>query len=62
MEGSWWARSGWSRSGGFVRSREVRLDGLHSLGVSQEVPMLLAFGCWLLVQWESVVVIAGRVS
>jgi hypothetical protein len=41
-----------------VRFPEVRLDGFHSLGVSQEVPMLLAFGCWLLVQWESIVVIA----
>ncbi len=32
---------------------EVDLEARESLGVLQDAPLLLAFGCWLILQWDT---------
>lgn len=43
---------GWPHAAGLRGPLEVRLSGLSCLGVSSELPLLLAFGCWIAVQWQ----------
>lgn len=42
---------------GLKHGLEVRLDSLHSPGASQDVLMLLAFACWIVVRRQSAPVI-----